>query len=345
MKKFKKLKPVICALLAFILTSSVVLAATWEYYFPTTLVDTSNTTRQYYPAMLEFGGDSLVDSGKIDADGLDTNLQIGSTDLKYMMSTGNVTAVIPNFSAASTITANLYTGYSPDQPTFPVITGAGGSVNVTDNSSIELGDDWLLRVEGHVNTDNASDKNVYYKNGASSIYISPTVSGNITAGITIEGTSITWITPDVDDGAAGWNNPANAHNENTGDWSNVSVAALAWSSYLVMDLPVSTPSIQIRYWTSVANALVNQLEIDVYENGGWTAVQAGVFVIGAWQTVDIGSLVHVEQIRARFYNSDAALPHDGNLHEVAVNQAPAKEVSATGISSDNITLEVGIEVR
>lgn len=176
------LKSVLLSFMAFLLFSGVALAA-WEYLFPTTIVDTSNTTRAYYPVLLGYGGQTLVDAAKISSSGNDTNMQIGSTDVKYMMATGNVTAVIPSIPSGGVVIANLYTGYSPEQSVFAIITGSGGYVTVSDNASLEPSNNATFSWAGYFDTDSGYVRNLVYKKGAFRTHVSETVSQNITASI------------------------------------------------------------------------------------------------------------------------------------------------------------------
>jgi hypothetical protein len=166
------------ALVAMLLFNCVALAA-WEFMFPTTITDTSSASRSYYPVMLGFGGQVLVDSSKISANGTNTNMQVGGADIKYMMSTTNITAVIPYLPASGMVTANLYTGYSPPQNGFPIVTGSGGYVTVADNSSMEPSPNFTMSMSGYVNTDSGATKNLVNKANAFKTYISG--SGNITS--------------------------------------------------------------------------------------------------------------------------------------------------------------------
>ncbi len=144
-------KAIILALTATVLFYGVALAA-WAYLFPITIVDTSNTTRTYYPVFLGFGGQALIDAGKISANGTDTNMQVSGTNIKYMMATGNVTAVLPSLPSGGIAVADLYTGYSPAQAVFAIVTGDGGYVTVADNASLELGDNFTIQTTWYVNT-------------------------------------------------------------------------------------------------------------------------------------------------------------------------------------------------
>lgn len=62
---------------------------------------------------------------------------------------------------------------------FPDISG----ITVADSDTIELADNGTAKVSGFVNTDNGTGKNLINKPDALSVYVSPTVSGNITARI------------------------------------------------------------------------------------------------------------------------------------------------------------------
>lgn len=178
-----------CVLLTIVLLSGTVLAS-WEYLFPITVADTSNTTRTYCPVLLGFGGQALLDSGKISANGTDTSMQIGDVDIGYMMNTDNVVAILPVLPSGGVVAISLYTGYSPEQTAFPIATGSGGNVTVLDNANIELGGLFTIDMYAYFNTANGTGKYIVLKPGAFSIFVSPTVAGNITASI-VGGNSVT----------------------------------------------------------------------------------------------------------------------------------------------------------
>ena len=109
MKIRRRIKSGILLAIALIVAfSSLVFAATWEYKFPTQLQDTSDTTRAYYPALLGYTGQTFIDSGKIAANGLDTNMQVGSTSIPYMISTTNVLAAVPSIPSGGKQTVDFY---------------------------------------------------------------------------------------------------------------------------------------------------------------------------------------------------------------------------------------------
>lgn len=61
-------------------------------------------------------------------------------------------------------------------------------LSITDAADIELSDNFTLEFKGHIDTANGTDKNLYYKQAAFKLYVSPIVSGNLTASI-IESTT------------------------------------------------------------------------------------------------------------------------------------------------------------
>lgn len=128
---------VILALLILPITVAVG-AATWEFRYPVFITDNTSTARTNVPVVTGMNGQSFIDAGKINANGLNTNFQQGSTDLKYMIADNNITVVVPNLPSNSMATTNFYTGYAPEQTDFEIITGVGGYVTQADNWSLEL---------------------------------------------------------------------------------------------------------------------------------------------------------------------------------------------------------------
>ncbi len=348
-------KSVVLAVLAFVLVTSTVLAA-WAYLFPITIVDTSNTTRSYYPVMLGFNGQTLVDAAKISSNGTDTNMQIGSSSIKYMMSTTNVTAVIPSLPSGGVVTTNLYTGYTPLQPGFPIITGSGGYVTTADNSTIELGDNFTIELSGWVDTSAVgtnltSKQNAFrtYIGGSGNItssilgqtvYLLPNGTGNYT-GINSQFPNVTFHWDKVDD-------PVGAPDDGATYVYN-SVAVQQKDAYALPDIT-----------QNIGDAIVT-VYYRVYELGGFTQGFAQPYLWlngietpgternfgnvwtnynevlarpggGTWTTADINNLQVVIGIR------------DANLDPVYCTQIYVKVdysvmVTATSVSSSNITVK------
>ena len=176
MKIFKRLyKPFIIAV-AFMLACGTIAYAAWENSFPTTCTDNTSTTRTYYPVLLGYGGQPLVENGKIIASGLDTNMQIGTTNIKYMMSTDEVTCVIPNLPSNGAVTASLYTGYTPNQTEFSIIVGDSGNGTVSDAALIEHGANFTWTFNDiYLKTTTGASKYILRKDEAIKVFESPVV--------------------------------------------------------------------------------------------------------------------------------------------------------------------------
>ena len=173
MRKFKSIlkRSILLASALTLLLSAVVYAQTWEYRFPTSIQDTSGVSRPYYPALLGYGGTALVDAGKINADGLDTNMQIGSSDIKYMLATAQTGVVLPSYPAGGLVTTNLYTGYAPAQTEFPIIVGEGGYITTPDAAALEPADDFDFEFDAFVDTSVGTDKYLVFKDAAFETYV------------------------------------------------------------------------------------------------------------------------------------------------------------------------------
>jgi hypothetical protein len=188
--------------------------------------------------MLGFGGQQLIDSGKITDNGTDTNMQIGDTSIKYMLSTTNVTAVIPSLAADGEIPVNLYTGYSPEQTSFAIITGEDGYVTASDNADWEVSDNGSIEFEGYLDSSSEGiGRSVVYKKDAFIIYF-PTAD-NITAGI-ISSTGTTDFTANVTGDGAFTNIP------------DLVGAATHWQAVLTADDDTSyvkSPTGDITYYS------------------------------------------------------------------------------------------------
>lgn len=171
-------------LIIALLFGGVVYAATWEYKYPIIITNTSNTSHTYLPVSLGFGAQNLVNAGKIGADGLDTNLQIGTSSTKYMLSTTNVTAVIPSIPSIGRTTADLYTGYSPNQTGFSIITGFGGYITTTDDSDIEISTNGVIKfIDTYTDTTTGASKQLVTKKNALDLRVSSITAGTVTGTI------------------------------------------------------------------------------------------------------------------------------------------------------------------
>jgi hypothetical protein len=185
----------VLALLLAMITTGVVYGATWEYSYTLSVHDSSGATRYYVPVMLNFNPNNLVTSGKIDADGLDTEFVSAGLHIPYMLATNNATALIPVLVANGVAETILYTGYTPAQDSFDIILLGGGYFTVLDNDTLEITNKYTMEFTSlYIDTTAGSGKYILYKDGACNLRVSDTVSGNIifqvTGGNTLTATGI-----------------------------------------------------------------------------------------------------------------------------------------------------------
>lgn len=179
-KKILK-RSLLIALTATFIIGNVALADSWITYYPIYFTDNTSTTREYYPVVIGVSGQTLVDSNDIDSDGLNTDMKYNTVSSEYMMSTTNITAILPSLPASGTALLRLYTGYSPDQTNFPIIVGDGGYGTITDHASIELADNFTITFNGYIDTTSGASKYILQKTDAIEIYVDNTTSGKIIA--------------------------------------------------------------------------------------------------------------------------------------------------------------------
>lgn len=315
-------------ILSNLILGTVVYASSYDYDFPIIISDTSGAARTYLPVMLGFNGQTLIDAGKMAANGLDTDYQVGGTSLKYMISTHNVTAVLPSLPANGKVDSNFYTGYSPAQTGFSIIPGYGGYVTVADAAALELGAAFQIDYSGYFNTANV--ENGYYK--PESVYLG-TNGGNIIAQIKGLGAS-SWVTPSIISSAGSWVNSTNAIDSNTATFAEEAPGGNSWTSFLELDLSgvgYVTAS-KIRYYADNLDG-GDSIDVDVQDVLiGWTNVYEGAYTASAWEEQAIGSTIGISKIRVRFYNSGADAQK--YLNEIQVESLAPETVTSAQSSGD-----------
>jgi len=171
-RKYFVFRILVVSLILLVLLGTTIFAATWEFKYPTNAKDTSAVTRAYYPVNLGYSGQTLIDADKIASSGLDTNMQIGTTSIKYMMATDRVMAVIPSLPANGSQQVDLYTGYAPAQVAFPIIVGDNGYVTMADAAALEFGASFESEFSGYVNTATSGvNQNLIIKDSAYKTYV------------------------------------------------------------------------------------------------------------------------------------------------------------------------------
>jgi hypothetical protein len=289
------------SILSFSLIAGTTLAA-WGFAFPINVVDTSATGRTYVPVLTGVTGASLASSGYMTATGTDTNMQIGSTSVPYMLSTTQIATVVPTLGAGSQATLNLYTGYSPVQTDFSIIVGQDGYITIPSEVSddMQLGDDFEIEFDGYVDTSSGSDKNLVYKEGSLALL----VLGSENVVVSILGESFTTPTGH-EDPESGWSSEANAYDDDTGTSSSTStdISATSWSEYLEFKIDSST-IYGVRSWITSEGGDADFIGVDYYD-GEWHSIYEGASASGAWVYKEAFA-ESVTKARIRLYNGSGA---------------------------------------
>jgi len=190
---------VLTTLLGFMPASEVKAGTeTYNHIIPFTITDTSGVARTNVPVIITYDVDGkLVASGLTNATATDTymdssgagNSPVGSgTAYDYLMASDNFTAVIPSLPAYGSETLNLYTGYSPTQTSFPIITGGGNSyITTAVDTDLDIGSSGNYTWSGYFNPDSIG----YLLNNAGADTVQGNGSGNLTATVYIATTTDT----------------------------------------------------------------------------------------------------------------------------------------------------------
>jgi hypothetical protein len=154
----------------FTTLTTVISGSTWKWYFPITITDTSGIDRTNISVDTGVQGTILHETGYMDADGMDTNMQLGDLSVPYMMGTKNTFVDVTSLPANSQITYNLYTGYTTDgtnsRANLPISVGEGGYITTKDAAGLELANDFEVELDGYILTGSTGVTNLVDKDKA-----------------------------------------------------------------------------------------------------------------------------------------------------------------------------------
>lgn len=201
-------------------------------------VSNNSTAASQVSTVMTLSSSELIDQNWTDA--AFTRMAIRSStgaDIPFMpaWSTNPWCLWVPYIGADTNMNYILYAGPSDLSSTkywFPDT--AGGTV--VDDASLEPSDNFTITASGYFNTDNGTSKYIASKDKAVDLYVSPTVSGNVTADTYQEHTTTLTLLPDA-----------------AGDYTNIANAVPAVAHYLNVDDPVATPDdATTTVWTHAA---------------------------------------------------------------------------------------------
>jgi len=203
----------IIVVFSMMLVMAVPVYAAYNYYAPISI--TNNSTNNYgdIPVLVSMNNTQLASLDYILATGLDTDVQT-TTSIPYSLSATRL-GVFEEFNAYDSRDLAYYLGYTPNQTSYPIITGYNGYVTTADDASLEPGADFTIDYSGYVDTSAGNVGEVIAeKDGAVTLYVSS--AGNIAGGF--DGEDIVSIIPMTPS--------ANVAPVATGAWTDVDCTAL-----------------------------------------------------------------------------------------------------------------------
>jgi hypothetical protein len=327
--KFRQiLSAIALSILLLVFVSSLALAA-WGFAFPISVVDTGGTGRTYVPVLTGVTGSSLVSTGYMTATGTDTNMQIGSTSVPYMLSSTQIATVVPTLGTGSQATLNLYTGYTPVQTAFSIIVGEDGYITVSDVADLELGDDFEIEFDGYVDTSSGSDKDLVYKQGAFQVYVSD--DEELTASILASSSEVAYSS--TSDGNIYGNNA----NYNTA-WTAVSGTVSSTDGYLGQLTGYTVHRLFLFFDTSAIpdDATVTSATLSLYGKTDLSTTDFLMTVQNGQPTYPTDPLATTDYNKAYYSDDGGSLTTDG-LSTVAYNDITLNSTGESWISLTGTT--------
>jgi len=326
-------KALALSFIAVILVAVPVLALV-PYSAPYTVTEDASNSYDMLGVVGLSNNQWMADNGFINSTGNDTRVEtLGGLEKPHMLTTNMTLTAIPV--PANSQTNLYYTTGNSELDSFYTITGYDGYVTASDNADIELGDNFTVELKGWVDT-TAVGGNLTFKDSAFNLFISG--SGNITAAIPITTDNYTPTGHNDPDNA--WDNEANAYDNNTGTEAstNPQIPATSWGDYLVLT-HAALDCGGIQYYAGGGAATIDEIDIDIYYNGGWHDVYQGSFTQDTWEVKYTNSAYSVTQARVRLHNNGGG-GEVGFLNEF--DFLPVASVTASGVSSGEHTVTTSL---
>lgn len=157
----KSIRKVLCViLLATFALSLVATSPVLAYLYRAAFTVSNNGSTDYtaLPVSCSVDVDWLIDNGFITtATALDTRIEtLGGMEQLHMMVDDRIMAFVPSLDGDSQLNWYLTTGNAV-LDSFPVITGNGGSIIVTDHADLELANNFSVEFEGWLDTSYSCD--------------------------------------------------------------------------------------------------------------------------------------------------------------------------------------------
>jgi len=328
-------------LAGIILLATPVLA--YLYRAPVAITENASTSYDMLPVLWDQNNTWLANNGFMNSTANDTRVQtLGGANKSHLVADNKTLTAIPVPADSQT---NLYftTGES-EASAMDIITGDGGYVTITDDASLELGDNFTIEVDGWIDTSAGMvGENLVYKSTAFRTYVS--ASENITAAILEPDTN--WVSPTAfNDPGSDWSDETNAYDDDTGTYASNTEASGGWSDWIELTCTAVTAD-RVRFYasgTSDQGIVSLQTEIEAYYSSSWNAVYNGNYTASTWAEKVLGGTYSVSEVRFKFRVTPGGSPsNDTNkLHEVDIGKVVDVEtvsVTATGVSSGEHTVK------
>ena len=339
----KKITQFLLAVLLVVVTAAPWVAAAFSGNFTKsqsiTITDTSGVARANVPVFLpSINGTGYYVSGFINSAGLNTAMTDNSSgaDTTFMMQNGvNSALVIPALPAYGSQSLNLLMGTSVNQTGFPLITGDGGFVTTPDAANIDPSSSNVsVTISGYIDTTAGSGKYLVQKSGAYDVFVSPTVSGNITASIM----GGLWLNPDMElnsdwlQGAATTSQSNTQAHGGTYSWRATGTNSWAYQDYTWSNVYRST-NVTITVWVWTASGSAGR--IGIYDGVSQTnsAYHSGN---SSWQQLTVSKVLDAAatQLRLTLMSDGATTSYFDDV--VALPQV-LTTISASGVASGETT--------
>lgn len=343
MKRLLIYLAILAALIPASIWASDITAAKWH---GTVRVTNNGTATANVSVPLALDTASFITNGYSNATASDVAFLISGTDTAFMPGYGGNPWMFftGSLGASQSTDYDLYSR-GVTGGTVAYFPGTAG-MTVTDNDSLELGDYFNVFVSGYIDTTAGAGKNIIFKDDTFQLYVSDSVSGNITASFTNPTPAFQWVSPTGWEDDAGWSSEANTYDNNTGTYAT-STGVYPGQSTTVLTLTISdTNSDRIRYYLPAMSSYYwDSMMVRVYYSSAWHTIYLGGIEQLQWVTKTIGSTQTVSKVGFTFYrtwnDNDAFSAY---VSEVMVGEQPATpddiRITATGVVSGEHTIRV-----
>ncbi len=334
-------KYLVALLLSYLLVlcgaGTYVVATSPDYYGTITITNNSTSTATNVVVPVTINSTSMISVGYLNANANYTAmLNTSGANVPYMPGYPSTWMMfVPSIGAKSNLNYVLNTDTATLGATQYYFPGAAG-MNTTDTGPWFGGsDNFTIQTSGFIDTANGTNKHILRKDNAIEIYVSPTVSQNITAEIWANSanTSPTSYT----DTYATWSSEANTYDNNPGTNATHNVVNDGvWTNPLDLNLTATVDIISVGVFPSGFGAGGEKVAVWLYYSSAWHQSYNGTYTDAAWKTIS-GYVEGVSKVRV-FGQNNSGAPSQWFLHEV--NVTTPTRVSATGVASGEKTVTV-----